>query len=141
MQHLIDMLHAGAHSLVVSNGGRVYSYDQRGVADLLRLIDHEPQVLNGAMLADKVVGRGAAMLMVVGRVARVHADVISEPALSVLQREGVAVSYTHLVPNIANRTKTGLCPMEQATLHIDDPQLALQAIRDTLAQLRANINR
>ena len=41
-------------------------FRERGVADLFRLLREEPQLLRGAFIADKVVGKGAAALMVLG---------------------------------------------------------------------------
>ncbi len=38
-------------------------FRERGVADLFRLQHEEPQLLRGAFIADKVVGKGAAALM------------------------------------------------------------------------------
>ena len=43
-------------------------FRERGVADLFRLLREEPQLLRGAFIADKVVGKGAAALMVLGGV-------------------------------------------------------------------------
>ena len=40
-------------------------FRERGVADLFRLQHEEPQLLRGAFIADKVVGKGAAEYTVV----------------------------------------------------------------------------
>ena len=55
-------------------------FRERGVADLFRLQHEEPQLLRGAFIADKVVGKGAAALMVLGGVEGLFADVVSRPA-------------------------------------------------------------
>ena len=86
---------------------------ERGVADLFRLLHEEPQLLRGAFNADKVVGKGAAALMVLGGVEGLFADVVSRPALELLAGAGIAVEYTVVVPNIVNRAGTGTCPVEQ----------------------------
>lgn len=52
-------------------------FRERGVADLFRLLHEEPQLLRGAFIADKVVGKGAAALMVLGGVEGLFADVVS----------------------------------------------------------------
>ena len=65
------------------------------------------------MNADKVVGKGAAALMVLGGVEGLFADVVSRPALELLAGAGIAVEYTVVVPNIVNRAGTGTCPVEQ----------------------------
>ena len=65
-------------------------FRERGVADLFRLLREEPQLLRGAFIADKVVGKGAAALMVLGGVEGLFADVVSRPALELLAGAGIA---------------------------------------------------
>ena len=79
-QELITQLHAERCSCVIYNNGVVRSFHERGVKDLHNLLRNEPELLRGAAVADKVVGKGAAALMVAGGVEWVHADVISSGA-------------------------------------------------------------
>lgn len=109
---LTEILHSGNYSLVVSKAGRITTHTGRGISDLYCLYPG----LEGADLADKVVGKGAAALMILGKVRSVHADVISEPALALLKRSNVSVAYSTLTPNIINRSGTGLCPVETLCL-------------------------
>lgn len=116
ISQLIGILHKGSHSLVIYNGA-VHTYDGKGVSDLYRLYTTESQILNDAIVADKVVGKGAAALMVTGKVKQMHADVISRPALSLLKSTEIAVTYSMLVDNIINRQGTGICPVEAMCLN------------------------
>ena len=111
MQDLIDLLHCLDCSCVLRNGN-IHTYAQRGVADLYELLLRHPQLLRGAEIADKVVGKGAAALMVLGGVREVYADVLSEPACGMLRGAGVPVSCALLVPAIRNRAGDGWCPVE-----------------------------
>lgn len=111
MDRLIEILHSGHHSLVVDNG-EIHIYGGRGVSDLFNLYNNNPEILEGANIADKVVGKGAAALMVAGKVSHVHADVISVPALALFRTSPVIVKYDKLVENIINRQGTGICPVE-----------------------------
>lgn len=108
---LVKLLHKGGYSLVVWNGN-TRTFTRRGVADLYQLLHDEPDSLRGAIVVDKVVGKGAAALAVLGGVAELYADVISEAALELLGAGGVAVSYDRVVTHIVNREKNGLCPVE-----------------------------
>lgn len=110
---LVDRLHEEGCTLVVQQGEVVRTFTRRGVADLLDLVDHDPAFLRGASLADKVVGRGAAALMVKGGIGRLHTDVISRPALELLQEAGIDTAYDCLVPHIINRAGTDWCPVER----------------------------
>jgi len=113
MEELIRILTDGNYSLVLEKDGQRYTFTQRGVADLHALYHAPEHLLDGAMLADKVVGKGAAALMVAGGVRRVHALTISEPALELLRDNAVEVTYGLLVPHIINRKGDGICPVEK----------------------------
>ncbi len=113
----------------------VYKTTTRGVTPLLDWLDSGEDTW-ACSAADKVVGKAAAHLYCMLGVRRVHGNVMSVAAVKVLRRGGVEVYWDTLVENIRNRTNTGLCPMEQATLNIDEPEEALPVIRSTLERLR-----
>lgn len=127
IDHLVEILHAGNHSLVVNNG-TIHTYDGRGVSDLYRIYTNESQLLKDSILADKVVGKGAAALMVLGKISQIHADVISRPALSMLETNGIVVTYSKLVDNIINRQGTGICPVETLCLDCETAEECLPKI-------------
>lgn len=109
----IDLLFAERCSCVVRNGDTIRIFRERGVRDLWRLLHEEPELLDGAFVADKVVGKGAAALMAAGRVRELFADVVSHAALELLNGAGIPVSYTVAVPHIINRAGDGICPVER----------------------------
>lgn len=112
-QRLCEILHSGGHTLVVrSAGGVVKCFDGRGVSDLYRLLNSDPTFLKDAEIADKVVGRAAAALMIIGGVRKLHTDVISSLALSLFQGPEIDVTYDEVVPHIINRNRDGWCPLE-----------------------------
>ena len=129
-----DLLRSGNHSLVIDNG-EVRTFDGKGVKDLLRLLDEEPQVLKGAKIADKVVGKAAAALMVLGKVREVYAELISTPAVELLRKYGVVVSFGNETDHIMNRDQTGWCPMETACRNVDSPTDMLRAIKQKMAEM------
>ena len=110
---LIDLLHIEACSCVIRNGDVTRIFRERGVKDLYRLLEEEPELLDGAFVADKVVGKGAAALMILGGVEELFADVVSRAALDLLTAAGKAVAYTVAVPHIVNRAGDGICPVER----------------------------
>ena len=63
LQDLIDLLHERKCSCVLRNG-EIYTFERRGVEDLYALLREQSGLLLGADVADKVVGKGAAALMV-----------------------------------------------------------------------------
>ncbi|MBQ6080225.1 MAG: DUF1893 domain-containing protein [Muribaculaceae bacterium] len=131
MKELVDILHTEGLTLVVrSEDGELHRFTQRGVKDLLTLVTEQPQVLHGAIVADKAVGKAAAACMVVGGIRQVHADVMSEPALKLLEAHRVTASYGQLVDHIINRAGTDWCPMERLSRDIDDPAVIIQKIKE-----------
>ena len=136
MKELIDMLHAGGYSCVIANGDRIRTFTQRGVADLYDLLVQEPEFLYGASVADKVIGKAAASLMVLGGVREVYTRTISRPALQLLQEAGVMVTCDEIVDHIINRDRTGWCPLEQASRDLHSAKEIFPVIEKFIANLR-----
>ena len=131
MKQLIDILHSEGLTLVVKSGdGTIHRFTQRGVKDLLTLVTTAPEVLHSAIIADKAVGKAAAACMVQGGVKQVWADVMSEPAMTLLRAYRVEAECGTLVDHIINRTGTDWCPMERLSREIDDPATIIQIIQD-----------
>lgn len=135
MKDLIDILHDGNHSLVVANG-EVCTFDGRGISDLYLLLQEDPCFLHGASVADKVVGKAAAALMVLGGVKELYADVISHPALDWLRNNGIKAMHGSIVPHIINRDGTGLCPLETRCLSCVTSQECLVLIRAFMKEIK-----
>ena len=109
---LLNILNAENRSLLVLNNDSLSYYSGRGVQDLLQLIREEPERLNGAIVADKMIGKAAAVLMVAGGVKEVHTNLICTPAKEVFSKAGVPVYATEEVEQILNRDRTGQCPID-----------------------------
>lgn len=120
---------------VLCLGEAVYRSCARGIAPLLAFLDGDEDFC-GFSAADKVVGKAAAMLYCLLGVRRVHGNVMSLSAMRLLRRNGVEAYWDTLAENIRNRAGDGLCPMELATEHIDDPEQALPVLRQTLVRLQ-----
>ena len=136
MDQLVEQLHAGNHSLVVGNGGTVTAYDGRGLQDLLRLLADGKGVLKGASVADKVVGKAAAALMIEGGVVHVYAELVSTQAVKLFESYGVAFSYGALTDHIINRAGTGWCPMELCCRDLATPAECHAAILHKIEEFK-----
>ena len=113
---LTEILEKEGCSCAIWGGGELTLCHRRGVADLYELLTSSPGKLCSALVADKIVGKGAAALMVIGGVSEIHAGVISQPALEMLRAGRVTVTCGKCVPNIINREGTGICPVETLCL-------------------------
>lgn len=139
MNEIIKLLHEGGYSCVIRNGGEIRTFTQRGVADLYDLFQQEPTFLKGAWIADKVIGKAAAALMVLGGVREIYTDIISEPALSLLKNAGIKVDYVQPVPRIQNRAKTGWCPLETICYKVKTAEDMFPLIHDFVQRMRNQI--
>ena len=125
---LIERLDAEQCSCVIYNEGETRLFWERGVQDLYRLLKTEPDFLQGAFIADKVIGKAAAALMALGGVDEVFARVISSPARELLERSEIKVDFLVEVPHIINRTRTGWCPLETRCFRMHTAEECLQQI-------------
>lgn len=135
-RELVDRLRDEDASCVIRSGAETRVFRERGVKDLFRLLETDPAFLAGALVADKVIGKGAAALMVLGGVRAVHAGVVSTPALGLFAAAHIPVEYGLEVPHIINRTKTGWCPVETLCRDCRTTEECLPLIRGFLAAQR-----
>ena len=96
--------------------------------------------MKGAAIADKVIGKGAAALMVLGGFKTVYADIISTPALALLCEAGIETTFAQEVPHIINRDKTGWCPLETACMELNTVEEMYPVIQNFISRIRQNSN-
>ena len=100
-------------SLVVMNkNGEIREFYNRRVIDIVSLIKSGENFLDGAIIADKVIGKVASALLVLAGVKEIYARTISEYAIEVLENNNIKYSFRNRVDYIINNDKTGMCPME-----------------------------
>jgi len=135
MNELIEKLHDGNYSCVVRNYDELFTFSQRGVADLYDMVKNKPCFLNGADIADKVVGKAAAALMILGGINKLYADVISLSALILLREAGIEPDFERVVPFIWNRDKTDWCPMERICYDATSAEAIFPLIEEFIAKI------
>ena len=119
---------------VVKDGLVLATGRQEGLVDLLALVDTLTGELRGASLADKVVGKAAAMVACHAGVVAVYSPLMGRAALDTLRERGIEVEYARLVPAISNKAGTGLCLLECLVLPLTDPAEAVAALREFVGQ-------
>lgn len=131
------MIDAGECSVALFRGGAVQrTASGRGIGPLLGIRDEAPEALCGAAAADRIIGRAAAMIMVLSGVTAAYAAVMSEAGRDMLSSHGVAWACGTLAPYIVNREGTGMCPIEQSVADERDPAEGLVKIRRRVAELK-----
>ena len=139
-KHAKNKLLSEGYTCVIYDGKQAILSRERGVSFLFSLYNDSIN-LKGYFAADKVVGKGAALLYVLLGVDEIYAHVISKSALSVLDNYGIRCTYGTLVEYIINRKGDGICPIENATKSITDAKDAPCVIKNTLEALRKANNR
>lgn len=135
---LIRILQDGNHSLVVAGDG-IRTFDGRGISDLYGLLTEHPGWLRRASVADKVVGKGAAALLILGGVRELFAGVVSTSALGLLKDSGIPVRFSQEVAHIVNRKGDGVCPVETLCKECTTAAQCLPLIREFVAKIKNNI--
>ena len=129
IENLKDILLKENHTIVIykSDASVIVSND-RGVAPLMQLLKEDALQLRDSMVADKVIGKAASLLMVYAGVKEVYTPTISKPAVEVFNNHNIKLSYDNIVERIINRKGDGLCPMETLCLDIENPEEAFKVI-------------
>ncbi len=123
MDQLVRAVKSGECSLAISTrNGQHEQFNESGVKALYELMFFRPGTLQGAWMADKVVGKAAAALMVLGGVRELHAGVISDAAVKMLRSTRIRATYDERVPEIRNRDNSGLCPIEACCADASTPE-------------------
>ena len=121
-------------TVVFVRGEEVLASELKGVRPLLKFLEDGVSFQGGAV-ADRIIGRGAALLHACLNAELLYAEVLSKAAEEALNYHGIQFSCGILTEYIANRKNDGPCPMEEATRGIFDKEEGLAAIRNKLREL------
>jgi hypothetical protein len=128
------LLDAGKLAFVLVRDGKVLaSGDDYGVRELLAATARLGPLARGASLADKVIGKAVALIVVHAGIRAVQTRVASEPAVAFLKEHGVSATIGVIVPQILNRRGDGPCPMEKLTMPFMDVTAGITALREFIA--------
>ena len=106
-------------TLALIKGDVIIRRKGKGVSSAVELINDSVD-LNGFIAVDTVVGKALSILFLKLGIREVYALLISENAYTYLTSHGVNVTYKTITPNILNRDKSDLCPMEKLSLSLND---------------------
>ena len=127
--------------LVVRQGTELYKSFHDGVRPLLELVSWFPGGLEGATIADRVVGACAARIFDYLRVGRVVGLTGSISAERILHAAAIPYSFRATVTEIRDRENAGPCPFEQlSALHLNPLDL-IRAMAAKLVELRQRAGR
>jgi len=120
---------------IAKNGEIVFETYSHGISGFLEAVEKLGDTLNGASVADKVVGKAIALLCVYTNVKMVYAVTLSREAKKFFEKHGVYHEWDELVENILDFKKAGVCPFEKLATEISNPNEAykrLKALQNSL---------
>lgn len=126
-----------AGCVIIKYGEIVHDENGRGISPILDIYRQHPDKMKNSVLVDKVIGKAAAMVAICGKVKYVHAELICDSAVEILEKHNIKVTYTLRVKDILNRRRNGLCPMEKTVLNISDPAAGVRALEAAVAKMKA----
>ncbi|MBX5326181.1 MAG: DUF1893 domain-containing protein [Candidatus Bathyarchaeia archaeon] len=130
-----ELLKKDLNLVIVKKGVAIFETKSPGIGGILEAIEKfDKEGLSGSFVADRVVGRAAALLCVYCEVSAVYAVVLSRGGKDVLENNGVAFEFEDLVPNVLNKQKTDVCPFEKAVANISKPEKAYEKLKSCVRE-------
>lgn len=115
--------------VIVKEEQIVFETRVHGIEGFTRAIEKSGEKLAGSSVADRIVGRAAALLCAYAQVAAVFAVTVSKEGVKILALNDIRYEYENLVPNILNHDKTAICPFEQLTAGLANPEEAYTTLK------------
>jgi len=125
--------------VIAKNGKIIFQSSLHGIVSLLNAIESLGRNLEEAAVADKVVGKAAALLCAFSRVKSVFALTLSIEGRKTLEESGIIYEFENLVPKILDKSGKDMCPFEKFSLSIENPKEAyfkLKKFADSLLKRR-----
>ncbi|MBN2413307.1 DUF1893 domain-containing protein [candidate division KSB1 bacterium] len=122
-------------SIIVEKNGKIVfqSYDPM-LKPLFTCLNENKELLNDSIVFDKIVGRAAAYLCIIGRVKEIYTPLASESAMKVLDENNIKTGALKTIPLIKNRDNSDMCPMEKLALSCKTPQEFYKKLAEKLSQ-------
>lgn len=121
--------------VVVKNGEVIFKSIDKGIKPMYILATEMKEKAMSASLADRVIGKGAALLCGYIEINEVYTDLISEGGMETLKKYNIPFTMEKTSPYIKNRDKSGYCPIENISLNLEDPILLLEKIKEFLTSI------
>ena len=91
----------------------IFQSEKGGIGGLIDFIDKYGTKLENLIIFDRIVGRGAALLIVFLKAKEVFTKIISESGKKVLEESNIEFHFKETVPNIMNKKGNDICPIEK----------------------------
>ena len=124
-------------SLVIAKRSRLlFESRSSGISGLLQAVGDLKENLHDSSVADRVVGRAAALVLAQSGVKGVYAATLSKEGLRVLEENDIYIEHDNLVPKILDKEGKSICPFERFSATIESVDEAYEELRTFAESLR-----
>jgi len=135
-----ELLKMGEYACVIVKDRRiVYTSKDRGIYPLYEAGEILALDFRGAFLADKVIGKAAAMIAVEGGIQGIYGEVMSQHAIDFIESRGLQPEYHHHAPYIKNRDLDGMCPVETRAITTGDYGELIRKVEEFLIAVNMKV--
>lgn len=124
---------------IVKEGKIIFTSTDKGIKPMYTAVLELKEELRGASVADRVIGRAAAILCKYADIKELYAKLISDEAIKVLKNSSISFFYEESSPYIKNRDKTDMCPVEKLSQDVNSPEELIQRISEFLERMKKRV--
>ncbi|MBS6106220.1 DUF1893 domain-containing protein [Anaerococcus sp.] len=119
------------YSIVLVKENEIVNTSRKnGLLPILDLYNNDKSILESAIVADKVIGKAAALILKEANIKELYAELISENAIELLDKTNIKYKYNKKVREIRNRDNTDICPMEELALESNNADELIKKIKE-----------
>lgn len=116
------------YTVAYTLGSRTFYSESRGIAPLIALAENGIDLKN-AYVADRIIGRAAALLYVRLGAEKLYTPVAERGAAEIFAENEITLYADETTEKIINRSGDGECPMNLAVAGIKDTDAAYAALK------------
>jgi len=121
---------------IAKEGEIIFTSTDKGIKPMYTAVLKLKEELRGSSVADRVIGRAAAILCKYAGIKELYTKLISDEAIKVLKDGDITFTYDESSPYIKNRDKTDMCPVEKLSQNVDNPEELIQKISEFLDRMK-----
>lgn len=123
--------------VIVKNDEIIFESNNKGIKPLYDASKKFKNSEKCLYVADKVIGKAAAILCNYIGASHIYAELISENAIDYLKNTSIIYEYEKCVPFIKNRDLSGMCPIENLSVHTNNPEELILKIEEFFEKIQS----
>lgn len=120
---------------IAKNGRIIFESRDHGIIGLINAIEKLREELNESSIADKIMGKAAALLAIYMKAKTIYTAIISRQGLKTLMENNIEVEYDEIVEAIMDKTGRNICPFELKAQEIQKPEEAYEKFKSMIEKI------